>query len=61
MEGRDAMRVRCIALYIDFLLYNPLYRLYIEIFLYSAIKYDFAGSSVGLPGRGGRQVWVGLG
>jgi len=43
------MRVRCIALYIDFLLYNPLYRLYIEIFLYSAIKYDFAGSSVGLP------------
>jgi len=55
------MRVRCIALYIDFLLYNPLYRLYIEIFLYSAIKYDFAGSSVGLPGRGGRQVWVGLG
>ena len=26
MEGRDAMRVRCIALYIDFLLYIPLYR-----------------------------------
>ena len=27
------MRVRCIALYIDCLLYNPLYRLYIEILL----------------------------
>jgi len=30
------MRVRCIALYIDVLLYNPLCRLNIEILLYSA-------------------------
>ena len=47
------------AIHIGFLLYNPLYRLYIEILLYSAIHRNVAGSSVELPGRGGRQVWVG--
>ena len=36
MEARDATRVRCIALYIDFLLYSPLYRK----LLYKAKKND---------------------